>query len=149
MKWSRWIATGFGAGYFPVAPGTAGSLVGLVIFYLIQDAPWIYQSLFVIALTGIGIYAAGQSEVFFKRKDPSEVVIDEMAAMALVLLFLPSTWPWRLAGFLLFRFFDIVKPPPTRYFEKFSGGWGIMLDDLWAAACALFLLRIVGWLYGS
>lgn len=143
MKWERWIATGFGVGYLPVAPGSAGSLVGFFLFWLFQDFPPVYESLLLALLLGLGVYTSGRSELFFKMKDPSQVVIDEIGGMVLVLILLPSSWPWRIAGFFIFRCFDIIKPPPTRSFEKLPGGWGIMLDDLWAAGYTVGLLRLV------
>lgn len=148
MRWERWIATGFGVGYLPVAPGTAGSLVGLFLFWLLQNFPLLYQGLFLLLLFGVGVYASDRAESLFRSKDPSQVVIDEIVGMGLVLLLLPPLWPWRIAGFFLFRLLDVTKPPPIRSFERFPGGWGIMLDDLWAAGYAVGLLRLIEWIHG-
>lgn len=149
MGWASWVATGLGVGYSPFAPGAAGSLVGLFFFLCLQSLSPFYNSLFLGFLFGAGVYTAGRSESDFNRKDPSQIVIDEICGMFLVLLLLPSSLGWRAAGFLLFRFFDIAKPPPIRRFEEFPGGWGIMLDDLWAAGYTVWLLRLMKGLFAG
>ena len=142
MKWAHWVATGFGAGYSPFFPGTVGSLVGFLLFWPLQDLSLFYGGFICVLLFGVGVYTADLSESFFNRKDASQIVIDEIVAMLLVLFLLPGSWGWRLAGFFLFRLFDILKPPPARRCEKLPGGWGVMLDDLWAAGYTVGVLYL-------
>ena len=146
-----WIATCAGVGYAPLAPGTAGSLVGLGVVIALRQvalAPaWAAATLAALAacLFGVGVWAAGKAEKFFGRVDPSQVVIDETAGQMLTFLTRPqASWKWLLAGFLLFRAFDVVKPFPARRAERFPGGWGIMMDDVFAAAYSLAVLSLLG-----
>lgn len=145
MKWSTFIATGLGVGFFPLFPGTVGSLFGLLLFLLLQHLSATTFMLFLCFLFALGVYSSHLSESFFKKKDASEIVIDEIVAVLLVLFLLPSSLSWWIAGFISFRFFDILKPPPIRIFERLPGGWGVMIDDLIAAGYALGLLRLAGW----
>ena len=132
----------FGVGYLPIAPGTLGSLVGVLIFMAARrmasnfglNAIAIESSLIVL-VTVIGIWAASQTERLAGRKDPGKVVVDEVSGQMLSLfpLLLFQKWPVEPAviiSFILFRFFDIVKPYPARRFERLHGGLGIMADDL-------------------
>ena len=147
-----WIATCFGVGFFPLAPGTAGSAVGLGLVAGIGRLPLAHHWLVVIvaaAVIGIGalgVWAANGAEKFFGRVDPGQVVIDEVVGQMLTLLLLPdATWKWLLAGFVLFRLFDVVKPFPARSLERAPGGWGIMLDDVAAGAYGLGSLALLSW----
>lgn len=141
-RWASWVATGAGVGYFPVVPGTAGSLVGLSLFLLLRNLSPLDYGLLLVFLFPVGVYTAGLSESFLGRKDAGQIVIDEIYAMLLVPALLPVSWLWWIAGFLLFRLFDIAKPFPIRSFEKLPGGWGIMMDDLSAALYTVLLLRL-------
>jgi phosphatidylglycerophosphatase A len=141
-KWASWIATGMGVGYFPVMPGTVGSLVGFFLFLLLRDLSTVGSSCVLIFLFAIGVYTSSVSESFFKMKDSSRIVIDEIFAMLLVCFLLPKSLGWGAAGFILFRLFDITKPPPIRRLEKLQGGWGVMMDDLLAAGYTVGLLRL-------
>lgn len=151
-----WIATCAGAGYFPFAPGTAGSAVALVVVAalgLIPFAPpWPTVIVTVLAgsLFGLGVWAGGIAERFFGRTDPGPVVIDEVVGQFITFFWLTFPHPsWKLliAGFVLFRIFDIVKPYPARRAEHAPGGWGIMLDDVVAGLYALggVLILQLGW----
>ncbi len=142
-----WIATAFGAGYFPIAPGTAGSLVGVAVVAGLAQLPLSrVDSIAVLAsatlaLCALGIWAAGEAEKFFGRTDPGAVVVDEVVGQMATFLLLPhANWKWLSAGFLLFRAFDVVKPPPARQAERIPRGWGIMLDDVVAGAYSLCVL---------
>ncbi len=145
MKWSTLIATGMGVGFFPLFPGTIGSLFGLLLFLLLQHLSTVTFILFLLLFFGLGVYSSHLSESFFKKKDASEIVIDEIVAILLVLFFLPASLLWWTAGFVSFRFFDILKPPPIRIFERLPGGWGVMMDDIIAAGYALGILRLAEW----
>ncbi len=144
----HWIAFGCGAGLSPIAPGTVGSLLAIpFIMYLSTLPTWIY---FVVTLLviGIGTVAAGWSSAILKAEDPRGIVIDEIAGMLLMMLFVPIH-PWSLLlGFVLFRIFDIAKPWPIGWADRrVKGGVGIMLDDLIAAMYAAMLLGLLNLLF--
>ena len=144
---SVWIATGLGTGYFPIAPGTAGSAVGLVLVIAVHRFPRPAASLAILAglLFAIGVWSAGKAEKAFGQVDPSQVVIDEIAGQVITFLATPRiTWIGLLAGFILFRAFDILKPSPARQAERLPGGWGIMLDDVVAGFYSLLVLVLLG-----
>ena len=146
-----WIATAGGAGYFPIAPGTAGSLVGVAVVVGLGQLPLSRAVAIAIlaaaslALFAVGVWAAGRAEEFFGRTDPGQVVVDEVVGQMLTFLLLPrATWKWLLGGFLLFRALDIVKPFPARQAERIPRGWGIMLDDVVAGVYGLAVLAVTG-----
>jgi len=137
------FASGCGAGYAPVAPGTAGSIVGLLLYYLLATLPPARYC----AVTGIiimlAIGLAGKAEKFLGAHDPPQVVIDEIAGQLIALAVLPVHWTYILAGFLLFRFFDITKPWPAGAIDRdIRGGAGIVLDDVVAGLYANFVLQL-------
>lgn len=153
------IAT-FGVGYLPVAPGTWGSLVGLAIFFLLRisfenNAIFAVVLLAAILLITIsGIWAASQTERLSGRKDPGKVVVDEVAGqlvstLPLVLMSTTAWQMWIIVSFILFRFFDIVKPYPARQLEGLHGGLGIMCDDLVAGVYAGAIILVAGFLTAS
>ncbi len=135
-------------GFFPIAPGTAGSAVGVALWWAMRlaGATVVVEIAVVLALLVVGALAATRAEQALGTTDPGPVVIDEVLGMAVTLVAAPLTWPTALAGFLLFRVFDIVKPPPARQLERAHGGWGIMLDDLAAGIYAWAVLRVMLWL---
>ena len=147
-----WIATVFGLGYLPLAPGTAGSAVGLGLVFTIGRLPlertWLIAILAAatLGIGALGVWAAAGAEKYFGRTDPGQVVIDEVVGQMVTLLLWPdATWRWLLAGFVLFRILDVVKPFPARQLERAPGGWGIMLDDVAAGAYGLGVLALLGW----
>jgi len=135
-------------GFFPFAPGTVGSAVGVVLWWGVRvgGAPVVVELGVVAALLVVGAVAATAAEGALGTTDPGPVVIDEVMGMCVTLIAAPLTWPVALLGFLLFRAFDIVKPPPARQLERAHGGWGIMLDDLAAGLYAWGVLQAVLWL---
>jgi phosphatidylglycerophosphatase A len=142
------IATAAFTGYFPIASGTVGSAVGLVLWAALRvngAGPWL-ETAVVAALLVLGAWAAGVVERRLGTTDPGPVVIDEVMGMSATLVGVPFSWPVAVAGFLLFRVFDIVKPPPARSLERAHGGWGIMLDDLAAGLYAWIALQALLWL---
>jgi phosphatidylglycerophosphatase A len=141
------IASLAGAGYTPIAPGTAGSLVALAALWLIPFSP-LSLALTLVVVILVGAWAGSRVERFLRRKDPGQVVIDEVAGMMLSVLALPRTPVVLLAAFVLFRLLDIIKPFPARQSQNFSGGIGVMLDDLVAGAYTLALLSGTRALFG-
>jgi phosphatidylglycerophosphatase A len=138
------IATGFYSGYLPKAPGTWGSIVGLALFFLVQFLGIKLYITVVACLLLIGIYAAGEAEKIMDRKDPGLVVIDEIVGMMITMIAAPATPLIMVLGFILFRFFDILKPFPIRLVDRsFNGGLGIMLDDILAGIYSLLILQII------
>ena len=140
------MATAGGAGYAPVAPGTAGSAVAAAILWLVPFSP-IGLGLWLLAVTVAGTWAAGRAERALGIKDPGPIVIDEVAGMTLSVLILPRTVPVLVAGFLLFRLFDIVKPFPARASQRLRGGVGVMVDDVIAGVYALAVLLVLRGLF--
>lgn len=142
---SLMIATGFGSGFSPVAPGTAGALLALLLwvvgylllpFALLQ----VILAIMVLLFTVLGIYTSGVMERYW-GEDPSRVVVDEMVGVWIPLLVVPDGgWWYVLAAFVLFRLFDIVKPLGVRRMERFGGGVGIMMDDILAGVYSAVLL---------
>ena len=139
---AKLVATGFGSGYSPVAPGTAGSLVGLLLFLPLAGRAWPIQLAAVVAVTILGVLAGGRLATTLGRKDPGVVVVDEVAGQWITFLALPMTPVIAVAGFLLFRAMDIWKPWPARALERLPGGLGIMADDVAAGIYAHLLLRL-------
>ena len=140
------IASAFGLGYAPVAPGTAGSAGGVLIYLLTSH--WSFQSqlLLAAAVTAIGVWACSVAAKHFGRSDPGQAVIDEVAGQLITMLGTGATWRGALIGFLLFRVFDIIKPRPARQLEALHGGWGIMADDVMAAVYSCAILHGIIWL---
>ena len=141
---AHFIALGAGAGLVPFAPGTFGTLLALPIFWL--AGPRLEPSVYLLGLVGffaIGIWACELTGRDLGHADHGSMVWDETVAFLLVLFFTPVYDYWQAAAFVLFRAFDIVKPPPIRYYERtVAGGFGVMLDDLVAAFYTLVVLAI-------
>ena len=141
------IASVAGAGYSPLVPGTAGSLVTLVAVWFLPFTPLTLAGT-LVTVTVIGTWAAHRVERALGRKDPSVIVIDEVAGMLMSVLLLPRTIPVLVTAFLLFRLFDIWKPFPAHESQALSGGLGVMLDDLVAGAYTLILVLGARALFG-
>jgi phosphatidylglycerophosphatase A len=141
-------ATGFGLGYSPVAPGTVGTLAALPLIWISQGISGGAQAFFGACFILSAVYAADQAEKLLGQKDPGAIVIDEMAGYWVTMSLVPVTGVTLFAGFVAFRCFDVFKIPPVRYFEKqFSGGAGVVLDDIMAgvlAALSVKCLYILG-----
>jgi phosphatidylglycerophosphatase A len=156
--------TTFGVGYLPLAPGTWGSLVGVGIYLLFawfeantttkligwnesQLTAWVhvFNGTIFLAFCLLGIWASGHSTKLFKHKDPSQAVVDEVIGQLLTFLFIPFTFSWKLilAGFLLFRLFDIWKPYPIDSLQNLPGGIGVCADDILAGVYAGIVLSII------
>mgnify|MGYP000709896771 CR=1 FL=1 len=139
----RIVASFFGLGFFPVAPGTLASLAIVLLYkYMLHGLASPYVLLIFLAFLVLGIPAATAYSFEHKKTDPRQVVIDEAAGQLIVLLSVSPDWTLLVIGFLLFRLFDIVKPFPIRKLEGLPGGWGIMADDIAAALMAKALLHL-------
>jgi phosphatidylglycerophosphatase A len=138
------LATWWGTGYSPLAPGTVGTIAAVPFFLLLSLLP-LYG--YLAGVLGIGLaacWAAGQAERIFKEKDSPRIVIDEVVGFLVTMIALPAQWSYIVVGFLLFRAFDILKPPPIRLSErKVTGGYGVVLDDVLAGIYAHILLRLL------
>ena len=138
------VAFGFGSGLSRYAPGTVGTVAAIPFAFLLKGLPLAWFWLLLAGLFLAGIHLCDISARRLGQHDPGGIVWDEMVAYWLTVAFLPLSWPWWLAAFALFRFFDILKPWPIRLVEKrFSGGLGIMLDDIAAAAYSMAILAIL------
>jgi phosphatidylglycerophosphatase A len=136
------VATFGYVGFFPIAPGTAGSLAALVLFAFVRwiGLPAVELAVIPVVLV-VGVWAASGAEATLARKDPGPVVIDEVLGMLITLALQPVSLSGVVIGFLLFRVFDIVKPYPAGRLEHLHGGLGIMLDDAMAGVYAWLALR--------
>jgi phosphatidylglycerophosphatase A len=137
------VATALGAGYAPVAPGTAGSLVGLALFWPMSGLGWPVALAATAGLFLLGVRCASRVAAQVGRKDPGIVVVDEVAGMWVTLLAVPFTPATAALGFLAFRVMDVFKPYPARQLEALPGGWGIMADDIMAGVYANLLVQVL------
>ena len=142
------LATAGGVGYVPFAPGTFGSMVGVALWAVLPTS-WVTQAIVIVALFVLGSWSGSVAEHHFGRTDPSQVVIDEVVGILMTLFLNPVGWAGALAGFLIFRLSDIVKPYPSNRFERLPGGVGVMADDAMAAVYANLALRICVWVAPS
>ena len=136
------LAAGFGAGYAPIAPGTAGTLVAIPLFLILSLISSPLYELTILAFFFLASWISGEAQRCWGRKDHPRIVIDEIMGYLVTMLWLPRTLLFIILGFFLFRFFDIVKPPPIRLLEKVRGGYGVVLDDVLAGLYANIVLQI-------
>ena len=144
-KFSRLIATAGGIGYLPVAPGTwAAGALAILWFIICQSFPGTYtwQLILIPIIIGAGVYCS-EKIITEKEKDPSHIVIDEVAGMSLTLLLIPPSFQNIIAGFIFFRFFDILKPFGIKKLENMRRGWGIMFDDVLAGIYSNIALHLL------
>jgi phosphatidylglycerophosphatase A len=141
------LATAGYSGYFPIAPGTVGSAVGLLLYAALR---WVQspvqpvsEVLLILALFAAGVWAGTVAERYFGGIDPGPIVLDEVVGMLMTLAFIPVGLSGALTGFVLFRVFDVIKPFPARRFEALHGGLGVMADDAMAAIYANVSLRLL------
>lgn len=143
------IATAGGIGKIPFAPGTFGSVVGIALFRVMSALPVAPALAVLAAVIALAVWAAGRAEHLMVQKDPKSVVIDEIAGMGAAFVALPFSWPMAAAGFIVFRIFDILKPYPVGWLEKrFSGGVGVVIDDVAAGLITRVVLGVGGYLAG-
>jgi phosphatidylglycerophosphatase A len=147
------LATCAYVGHVPVAPGTAGSLVGVAVFYALRTfGGTMAEGAAIVIIFAVGVWASGVAERHWQRTDPGPVVIDEVVGTLITLLWLPLTGPGVVVGFLVFRVLDVVKPWPAARFESLHGGLGVMADDAMAGVYGHLVMRVLialapaGWL---
>ncbi len=138
------LSSNAGLGYAPIAPGTVGTLAGIPAFYLLSRlSPWLY-SITWLGLLFLAFWAAGAAGKIYGVVDDGRIVIDELVGYLTTVAFLPFSWLAALFGFLLFRIFDILKPPPASWFdEKMKNGYGVVLDDVMAGLYGALALRLL------
>lgn len=148
----KFFATGFFTGYIPFAPGTMGSFVGLLFYWFLSSLKQYIYIPTVVAFIFFAIWVSERACVIYQKKDPQVVTIDEIAGLLVTFAFHRFTWPTAIAGFVLFRIFDITKPYPIYYVEKIlPGGLGVVMDDVIAGVYAnislwlfIWVLKIIG-----
>ena len=139
----HFLSLGFGSGLAPVAPGTCGTLVAIPLYLLLAQLALPYYLACLVIAFGIGVYLCHYTSAALGVHDHSGIVWDEFVGFWITMIAVPATWQWILAGFVLFRLFDIVKPWPVKVADaKMKGGFGIMFDDVLAALYALVGLQI-------
>ncbi len=143
------IAQGAYSGRSPFAPGTAGTVAGVLLYLLLKGLATPWYGAACLAVTALGIWSAGRADALFGTKDNRTIVIDEVAGYLVSLLLVPATWQFIVAAFFLFRFFDIVKPFPLHRLEGLPGGWGVVLDDIGAGVYTNICLQVASYLFGK
>lgn len=140
------LATCGWIGHAPAAPGTAGSLAGLLLYGCARTLGGERGEFWLLAaVLAAGVWSSSVGERHFGKTDPGAVVIDEVAGMLITLAGLQVTWTEAIVGFVAFRFFDVVKPFPARRAERLRAGWGVMADDVIAGLYAHLALRFFVW----
>ncbi len=135
------LTTGAYTGFSPVASGTVGTLVGILLYLLLPtQAPALYL-LLVLVLIGAAIWLAQQGEIIFDTHDSSYIVVDEIVGFLVAMCWLPAHWGYILAAFCIFRVFDIINPPPAGQLESLPGGFGVVLDDVMAGIYTNLVLQ--------
>jgi phosphatidylglycerophosphatase A len=143
-KWIVGFATGGFIGLIPFAPGTFGSLPGILIYYVMAALPLVTAFFFLAGVISLAVWVAGKGEQALGAKDPGCIVIDEIAGMTVTFFAIPFNFYLAIAGFLVFRLFDILKPFPIRYLEKrFAGGLGVVIDDVAAGIISNVVLQVI------
>ena len=138
------IAQGAYSGRVPKAPGTAGTVIGVLLYLLLKDVSPLWYGIACVGVTVLGTWAAGYADCILGTKDSPSIVIDEIAGFLVALFLVPFAWGYVLAGFALFRFFDILKPWPLKRLQDMPGGPGVMLDDIGAGVYTNIILQVAG-----
>ena len=142
------LATGFGVGNSPIAPGTLGTLLAIPVYYFLSNISSPIYEITLIGFFFLSVWISENAEIFFGKKDDPRIVIDEMMGFLITMLWVPKTILFVIIGFFLFRFFDILKPFPVRHLEKrLKGGFGVVLDDVMAGVYASIILHLIGRIY--
>ena len=138
------LATGLGTGFSPVASGTVGTLCGVALYWFMAPpyGTWRHYILATLVFIWMAVLVSSQAEAIYRRKDDGRIVIDEVVGFLVTMLFAPHTWKAVALGFVLFRFFDVVKLAPARKLQELRGGLGIVFDDVVAGAYACLCLHL-------
>ena len=140
----HFLSLGFGSGLMPKAPGTFGTLAAIPVYLLMANFSVLIYSIITVVLFLLGIYLCQKTTDELKVHDHSGIVFDEIVGFLITMIAVPLTWQWIVAGFILFRLFDILKPWPISWLDKkVHGGLGIMLDDVLAGMFSLAILQLV------
>ena len=138
------LATALGSGYAPIAPGTVGTLVGILLYWPLAALSWQAYLCFLLVFTAAAVYLAQEAEIIFGKKDAPYIVIDEVGGLLWTLFCAPPTIAVVVMGFFLFRFFDIFKPFPARLIQdKLPGGYGVVGDDVMAGIYGNLVLQVL------
>jgi phosphatidylglycerophosphatase A len=138
------LASGFGSGFVPLAPGTWGSLVGVGIVWKFWGASLLAQLTWVVLLGALGVWVSDVTCQYFKKQDCQHIVIDEIVGLMITMIGIPITGYGLVVGFLLFRFFDVVKPIPVNWVDKkVKNGLGVMLDDVIAGLYGNLIMHLM------
>ena len=136
-------ATGLGAGFSPIVPGTMGTLLAIPFYYFVSSIPSPIYELTLVAFFFFSSWISNQAERYWGKKDDRRIVIDEIMGFLVTMLWIPRSPLFIVAGFLLFRFFDILKPFPIRRLERVRSGFGVVLDDVLAGIYSNIALHLV------
>lgn len=147
MNWKKLLFTGFYTGYSPIAPGTLGSILAMFLYiieyYVFGNNVWLCNLIVVLLMICPAIKLADAGEKYFGKKDPQQVVLDEIMGYWISILLFPFNWKIVIYALLLFRIMDIIKPYPIKKMEKLKSGLGIMMDDYISGIYANITLRII------
>ncbi|HXG31580.1 MAG TPA: phosphatidylglycerophosphatase A [Thermodesulfobacteriota bacterium] len=139
----RFLSTFFYLGYSPIAPGTVGTLGGMALFYLVSHLSLPVYSLFLLGFIIVSILVSGEASSAFREADPRQVVVDEVCGYLVTMLLVPPSFINATLGFFLFRFFDVLKPPPVGKVECLPNGFGIVADDILAGVYSNLVLQFI------
>jgi len=142
------IAQGAYSGRSPFVPGTAGTVVGVLLYLLLKGLPFVWYLVVCVLVTGIGVWVAGEAEKLLGKKDASSIVIDEIAGYLISMVLVPSGWMYVVAAFFLFRIFDIIKPFPLYRLQDLHGGLGVVIDDVGAGIYTNACLQVASYFIG-
>ena len=146
----HFAAFGFGSGAAPVAPGTFGTLMGVALYLLLPAMTWTLYLLFLLVVTLVGIWLCDRTARDIGVHDHGGIVWDEFVGYWITMFMAPEGWLWIVAGFALFRLFDILKPWPISWLDRHvKGGFGVMVDDVLAGVMALICLQAAAYIYGQ
>ena len=146
LRIAKLFATFFYLGYFPFAPGTVGTLGAIVLFYLLSGLSFTFYLLFLLIFIVFSIWVSDVSSKNSAESDPKYVVVDEVCGFLVSMMLIPANLMFIVLGFLIFRFFDVLKPPPLKNLERLPGGYGIVADDIAAGIYTNIVLHFVVWL---
>ncbi|MCX5781369.1 MAG: phosphatidylglycerophosphatase A [Elusimicrobia bacterium] len=136
------LASGFGTGYSPIASGTVGSALAALLYWFVFPKNYLIVFLISVAAFIISIPVSTEAEKIYGKKDDSHIVIDEIVGFWISVLFLPYSFKILIAAFFLFRLFDVIKPFYIRNAQKLPGGWGVVMDDIFAGILTNMILQI-------